>query len=101
MKSNDLTRVERDTGYRFVERDPDMEWICNAITESRLKPSEVIGLVYESTNHQLMLHYKTVDNWLNGKTKRPQNYTLTAVARALGYDRVWTKINRKRRRKVA
>lgn len=31
----------------------------------------------------------TVKAWFEGKTKRPQNATLEAAGRALGYHRVW------------
>jgi hypothetical protein len=31
----------------------------------------------------------TVSNWVNGKTRRPQNATVEAAGRALGMKRVW------------
>jgi hypothetical protein len=33
----------------------------------------------------------TTSNWFFGKTKRPQNATLEAAGRALGYRRIWVK----------
>lgn len=35
----------------------------------------------------------TMRNWFKGKTKRPQNCTLEAAGRALGFERVWRKRN--------
>lgn len=32
---------------------------------------------------------QTVRNWLNGKTKRPQNATIEAAGRAMGFHREW------------
>ena len=37
----------------------------------------------------------TMRAWFKGKTKRPQNCTLEAAGRALGYERVWRKRNGK------
>ena len=37
----------------------------------------------------------TMANWFFGKTYRPQNATLEAAGRALGYRRVWQKTNGK------
>jgi hypothetical protein len=37
----------------------------------------------------------TMRNWFKGKTKRPQNCTLEAAGRALGYERVWRRRNGK------
>lgn len=34
----------------------------------------------------------TYRNWFNGSTRRPQNATVMATARALGYDRKWVKL---------
>jgi hypothetical protein len=33
--------------------------------------------------------YTTVNNWMRGKTRRPQNATIEAAGRALGMKRVW------------
>jgi len=35
----------------------------------------------------------TMRAWFKGKTKRPQNCTIEAAGRALGYERVWKKQN--------
>jgi hypothetical protein len=37
----------------------------------------------------------TMANWFFGKTQRPQNATLEAAGRALGYRRKWVKWNGK------
>jgi hypothetical protein len=33
----------------------------------------------------------TMSNWFKGKTMRPQNCTMEAAGRALGYRRVWVR----------
>jgi len=35
--------------------------------------------------------FGTMHEWFHGKTKRPQNATLEAAGRALGYKRVWVR----------
>lgn len=37
---------------------------------------------------------RCMHEWFNGKTRRPQNATLEAAGRALGYERVWQKMKK-------
>lgn len=81
----------RDISYRWNDRDPDLEFICNAITDSGLTYAAISESVSKSTGGAYAVSTSTIHNWMNGKVKRPQNYTLHWVAFALGYERKWEK----------
>lgn len=87
-----LAHLHRDRGYRFADRDPDMEFICNAISRSGRSVYEICGEVSSLSKNTAHISGTTVSNWLNGKTRRPQNFTLTWVAYAIGYERDWKRI---------
>lgn len=93
MAANRLEHVHRDRGYRFSDRDPVIEEITNIITKSGLNVGDILERVLDVSDNSVHISYSTINNWLNGKTRRPQNFTVTWVARALGYERrfVWTK----------
>lgn len=96
-KPNNLVYLKRDRGYRWQDRDPVMEALCDIIDKSGLSIGDIIKRVYEDTNHHVNIHYKTIENWLSGKTKRPHNVTMDAVAHALGYTRGdWKRIKKSR-----
>jgi IS30 family transposase len=84
-----LSHVRRDRGYRFTERDPDMVWLCNIISNSEMSVGDIVDSVSRTTKGIIRVSPNTIYNWLNGKTKKPQNYTLTWVGHALGYERGW------------
>lgn len=66
--------------YRFSDKDP----ICDALrtvirSEEHLKNNHV---------HQISgVAAQTIDGWLDGATRRPQNATVCQVTAALGYVR--------------
>jgi len=91
-KTNRLEHLNRDRGYRWEDRDPDMEWLCNEITRSGKSVGDITQDVREASKGASQVSYGTIQNWLNGKTRRPQNFTLTWVSYALGYERRWTKL---------
>lgn len=89
-KVNHLRLVEKTQYYRFTDNvDPDLAFICNHILDNGLSPSEIVDIVEEVSNGRVRIHYMTIFNWLEGKTKRPHNHTLTWVGRALGLERTW------------
>lgn len=94
LKINRLDRLHRDRGYRFSDRDPDMEWICQVIEKSGLSIPDVIEAVLDVSGDSVFISYGCIARWLNGSTRRPQNFTLTWVARGLGYDRDWKTVPR-------
>lgn len=90
-KPNNLVFINRDRGYRFVDRDPVMAEICTIVTDSG-KTCEEISQLTSRASGSLKVAPSTIRNWLNGKTIRPQNYTVTWVGYVLGWKRGWTKI---------
>jgi len=94
-KANNLAHLRRDRGYRFTDRDPDMEWLCDIIEKSGLHVDEITQRILDVSNKSITISPSTINNWLNGKTRRPQNFTLTWVAHALGYERQWVKTPKK------
>jgi IS30 family transposase len=87
-----LSTALRDHSYRWQERDPDLEWICRQITRSNLSNQEISQKVSAATGGVYAVSTNTIYQWLNGKTRRPQNHTLTWVAFALGYEKQWRKL---------
>lgn len=92
MKPHNLAYLHRDRGYRFTDRDPQMVELCNIIHQSEMSVPEICQKVASVTKGVYRVGQGTVYNWLNGKTRRPQNQTLNWVGFALGYERKWTRI---------
>lgn len=80
-----VKRWERSKGYRYIDKDPDMDTIKKIMDDSGLSIPEIVvacgGNISETT----------LRNWEIGKTRRPQNYTLNTVANGLGWERMWVK----------
>jgi IS30 family transposase len=87
-----ISQALRDRSYRWHDRDPDLEDICNLITDSGLSPIEISSRISRETGGAYTVANQTIYRWLAGEVRRPQNYTMTWVAFALGYERKWTKI---------
>lgn len=79
------------SAYRFRTKDPaidEFRTVCedhfgHRVTRKDLKAIEEGGGPKVGT----------VANWFFGKVLRPQNPTLEAAGRALGYKRRWVKMN--------
>ena len=80
---NNLAFLNRDRGYRFVDRDPVLVEVTDAITKS--------GKTVQWLEARSGVSAGTISNWLNGKTRRPQHITVTFVMRALGMESRWVK----------
>lgn len=87
-----LRHVARDTGYRFVEQDSKMVELCAIITDSGKEVAAITDDVHKKSRGVCSISRTTINNWLNGTTRRPQNFTMDWVGFALGYERKWTKI---------
>ena len=87
-----LKYADRDKSYRWSDRDPDLEFICNAINDSELSCYQISNNIGKETGGAYAVSSTTMYNWLDGKVKRPQNFTMSWVAFALGYERRWVKI---------
>lgn len=76
--------------YRFTTKDPAIDAIRTVMQDHfgkrNLKPED-----YAEVHEQGGPTGGCIKSWFEGKTKRPQNATLEAAGRALGYERVWRK----------
>ncbi len=64
--------------YNFIEKDPIIDEIRTIIQREKV--------TYRYIEHKSGVTYNTLNNWFNGKTKRPQAATIRAVLRCIGYD---------------
>lgn len=62
--------------YNFVDKDPIIDAVRTAVSDS--------GLKYQQIKEKSGVSTATLSGWLKGKTKRPQFCTVAAVARACG-----------------
>ena len=77
--------------YVFRTKDPEIDVLRtlvedhfgHRVTKKDLKEVEISGGPKAGT----------MAGWFFGKTRRPQNPTLEAAGRALGYQRKWVKMN--------
>ena len=92
-RPNNLAFLHRDRGYRFIDRDPVLEEICTIITQSGKTPHEISELTAQSGGAKVAP--QTIYKWLNGDTKKPQNFTVTWVGYVLGWKRGWAKLESK------
>ena len=72
--------------YNWIDKDPDMDLIVGLIGESGLSPEEIEHAT-EKLGHKVSRY--TIMGWLYKSVRRPQNYTMTIVALALGYTKTW------------
>jgi hypothetical protein len=80
LRPTSLAVARRVQNYRWEEGiDPAMTEICDLIVQSGLSIHEITKRVTSVSNGQVKTGWGTIDNWLSGKTKRPQNFTLTWV----------------------
>jgi len=75
-KIHDLEKGRRSIGYRVYDRDTQLDEVCAIILNS---PDSVRTIAYKSGTS-----YHTMQNWLNGKTRRPQRMTMEAVLNTQG-----------------
>jgi transcriptional regulator with XRE-family HTH domain len=66
------------TDYRFIDKDPIIDLIRTAYSQGEL---ELKSLAAEAR-----VHPQTISRWLYGDVKRPQNWTVQKVLRALGVE---------------
>ena len=83
--------ARKTRNYRWTDQhDPVLREVTDLIVQSGLSVGDIIEKVLDA--HGPHLAYATIDNWLTGKTRRPQNFTITWVTFALGYERRFVKI---------
>lgn len=69
--------------YSFIDKDPVIDQVRTMIEKERATYSFIQSKSGVTTT--------TLNNWFNGKTRRPQFATVNAVARCLGYSFTLTK----------
>jgi hypothetical protein len=85
---NQIPAVGQKHGYRGVDKDPDMDVIIGFINSSGMNPEQIEAATAKIARP---VSRYCINGWLFGTVKRPQNYTLTSVAMALGIERTWSK----------
>jgi hypothetical protein len=80
--------------YRFTTKDPAIDEIRTLVEDhfGRRVNGKDLGAVKESGGPAA----GTMAAWFFGKTRRPQSATIEAAGRAIGYQRVWRKMNGKK-----
>jgi len=74
-----LSHLDRDTGYRWTDADPIVEFLRNDITDSGWSTAYLAERAGVSPS--------TVRNIQNGKTRHPYNSTVETLLSALGWGR--------------
>ncbi len=67
--------------YKFRRQDPAIGQIKTMFLNADIKKVHLSEMSNVSTS--------TIHNWFNGTTRRPQNATIEATGRALGFQRIW------------
>ena len=83
--------------YNWIDKDPDMDFIVGLIGESGLSPEDIEHET-EALGHKVSRY--TIMGWLYKSVRRPQNYTMTIVAMALGYSKTWAPMERQPAKQV-
>jgi hypothetical protein len=63
--------------YSFVDKDPIIDEVRTIV--------QLSGATYKKIEEDSGVTSKTLRDWFDGQTRKPQAATLNAVARALGY----------------
>jgi hypothetical protein len=76
--------------YMFRGKDPAIDEI-RTVMQDYFGKRNLSKVDYKTVQEEGGPSQNTVKQWFEGKTKRPQNATLEAAGRALGYHRAWIK----------
>lgn len=71
--------------YNFVDKDPVIDVLRTLITRESSNIGYPTTTVIRKCAEKSGVAYSTINEWFNGKTKRPAHATLEAVARYFGY----------------
>jgi transcriptional regulator with XRE-family HTH domain len=71
--------------YNWVDKDPVCDEMMMLVKDAGLQGPKHTGKIAILAT----LSKSTVDNLLYGKTRKPQNNTIMAIATSLGYERTW------------
>lgn len=88
MQTNQRTLRDRDRGYRWLQSEHSLlHQVRIAINDSNLSTQAIWKRTYDATGETL--DEKTINNLMNGKTKKPQLRTVELIMRGLGYHLHW------------
>jgi hypothetical protein len=77
--------------YLFKDKDPAIDEI-RTVMQDHFGKRNLASADYKEVQEQGGPSAGTVKSWFEGKTRRPQNATLEAAGRSIGYQRAWVKI---------
>jgi len=76
--------------YNFIDKDPVIDHLRTIIADEKV--------TYAYIEAKSGVTKQTLQNWFAGNTKRPNNATVEAVVRCLGYERPIVKAGSKKRK---
>jgi transcriptional regulator with XRE-family HTH domain len=82
-------RMRLYRSYNFVDKDPGIDKMRTIVQDELGRGKGVAQKLSTLSN----VGASTIDNWFNGKTRRPQHTTMAAAMAALGYQ--WTLVQEK------
>lgn len=83
------------SAYSFRSRDPAIDELRTVIQHAHGGINRINNKALTSIERDGGPTVSCMRAWFFGATKRPQNATLEAAGRAIGYRRVWVKHKRK------
>lgn len=87
-KSRNSGPMRLYSSYMFRNKDPAIDEI-RTVMQQHFHKNNLAAEDYKAVEEQGGPSAGCVKSWFEGKTKRPQNATLEAAGRALGFERVW------------
>lgn len=84
------------SSYMFRDKDPAIDEI-RTVMQRHYRKNNLDKEDYNDVAEQGGPTAGCIKAWFEGKTKRPQNATLEAAGRALGFERVWQQMPQSRR----
>jgi hypothetical protein len=84
-KTNGISRMPIYRSYVFREKDPVIDQLRGLMGNH-----VTIGQIVKDGGPS----DSCMRNWFYGETRRPQNATIEAAGRAMGYERRWQKMRR-------
>jgi hypothetical protein len=81
--------------YMFKDKDPAIDELRTVVQRANGGANRITNKALTAIEHDGGPTSSCMRAWFFGVTKRPQNATLEAAGRALGYQRVWVRQKRK------
>lgn len=75
-----MAKVRIYRTYNFIDKDPIIDKVRTVLQDEGL--DKRLNIVAELAG----VSRSTLENWFEGITKRPQNYTVQAVVTSVGYE---------------